>query len=172
MDADSTPVQRLGSNWGRDIGFGLLAIAAVAIALVLGQIATFPNLTPWYAGLHKPDFNPPNWLFGPVWTALYMLMAFAVWRILRIRYGGQTQRSALFLFFIQLVLNAAWSWLFFAAHNPWLGMMDILPQFFVLISTVVAFAMLDRTAAWCMVPVTLWVGFAGLLNLEIWRLNG
>ena len=73
-----------GSKWRRELCFGLLAIIAVAAASVLGQLATFPNLALWYAGLVKPSFNPPNWIFGPVWTTLYVLMAFAVWRILRL----------------------------------------------------------------------------------------
>ena len=90
------------SGWGRDLGFGLLAIIAVAATSVLGQLATFPNLAPWYAGLSKPSFNPPNWIFGPVWTTLYLLMAFAVWRILRLPETSAARRLALTLFFIQL----------------------------------------------------------------------
>ena len=91
---------------------GALAIAAVGTASVLGQLATYPNL-PWHAGLVKPSFNPPNTVFAPVWTALYLMMAFAVWRILRLPPSPE-RRYALVLFAAQLVLNAAWSWMFFA----------------------------------------------------------
>jgi tryptophan-rich sensory protein len=150
--------------------FALIAVAAVAAASVIGQIATFPNLVPWYAGLTKPSFNPPNWVFGPVWTTLYLLMAFSVWRILRLP-AGSMRRTALNLFFIQLVLNAAWSWMFFAANSPLLGMANIVPQFALIVTTVVVFYRLDRLAAYSLVPLTAWVAFATVLNVSIWMLN-
>src|SRR6185437_7983409 len=106
------------SSRSRDVGFGILAIIAVAAASVIGQLATYPNLAPWYAGLVKPSFNPPNWVFAPVWTTLYVLMAFAVWRILRLPETTAARRLALTLFFAQLALNAAWSWMFFGGHSP------------------------------------------------------
>ena len=92
-----------------------IAIGAVAATSILGQIATYPNLTPWYAGLAKPSFNPPNWVFGPVWTTLYALMAFAFWRVLRIQDRSEERRWAIGGFLGQLALNAAWSWMFFGA---------------------------------------------------------
>ena len=90
----------------------LVAIAVIPViaASIVGQIATYPNLTPWYAGLVKPSFNPPNWVFVPVWTTLYVLMAFAVWRVLRSRRRTAMRRVGLVLFFVQLALNAAWPW--------------------------------------------------------------
>src|SRR5450830_982170 len=90
------------SNWRRDIGFGVLALAIVVVASALGQLATYPNLAPWYAGLVKPSFNPPNWVFAPVWTSLYVLMAFALWRILRVYGPSGIRRSAIALFLILL----------------------------------------------------------------------
>jgi benzodiazapine receptor len=155
---------------GRDIGFAALAVAAVAGALLLGQLATYPNL-PWHAGLAKPSFNPPNWLFGPVWTALYVLMAFALWRILRISQPLSERRLALALFFVQLGLNVAWSWMFFAAHSPFLGMINIVPQWLAVVATAGALFRLDKVAAWCLVPLVAWIGFASVLNIAIWRLN-
>ena len=160
------------SAWSRDLGFGVLAIIAVACALVLAQIATYPNLAPWHAGLVKPSFNPPNWIFAPVWTTLYVLMAFALWRILRLPEVSAARRVALTLFFIQLTLNAAWSWMFFGTNSTLLGVINIVPQFFVILAMVVAFYRLDRLAAWCLVPLAAWVGFASVLNIAIWRLNG
>lgn len=159
-------------TWRRDVGFGVVAIITVAAASALGQLATYPNLAPWYAGLVKPSFNPPNWIFAPVWTTLYVLMAFAVWRILRLPEASAARRLALSLFFIQLALNAAWSWMFFGANNPWLGAINIVPQFMVVLATVVAFHRLDKLAAWCLVPLAAWVAFASVLNIAIWRLNG
>ncbi len=159
-------------TWGRDLGFGVLAIGVVVAASVIGQLATFPNLVPWYAGLAKPSFNPPNWIFGPVWTALYALMAFSVWRILRLPVATPARPLALSLFFLQIALNAAWSWMFFAAHNPLLGVSNIVPQFLIIVAAVFVFSRLDRIAAWCLIPLAAWVGFASVLNVAIWRLNG
>ncbi len=155
----------------RDIGFGVLAILSVAAASIAGQVATFPNLVPWYAGLSKPSFNPPNWIFAPVWTALFVLMAFSAWRVLRLPQSTPGRRSALMLFFIQLVLNAAWSWLFFAAQDPLLGLLDIVPQLVVIIASAGAFHRVDKLAAFCLVPLAAWVAFATVLNIAIWRLN-
>jgi len=160
------------STWRHDLGFGAMAIIAVAAASVIGQLATYPNLAPWYAGLVKPSFNPPNWVFAPVWTTLYVLMAFAVWRILRLPEASAARRLALILFFVQLALNAAWSWMFFGVHNLLLGAINIVPQLLVIVATVVAFHRLDRIAAWCLVPLVVWVAFASVLNIAIWQLNG
>ena len=91
----------------RTVVSALVAGSAVSTASILGQIATYPNLSPWFAGLAKPSFNPPNWVFAPVWTTLYALMAFALWRILRSR-ASTLRTTAVSLFFIQLALNAAW----------------------------------------------------------------
>ena len=161
----------LRSGWGRDLGFAVLAVVAIAAASVVGQLATYPNL-PWHAALIKPSFNPPNWIFGPVWTTLYGLMAFAVWHILRLRETSAARRLALTLFFIQLAFNAAWSWMFFGANNPLLGVINIIPQFLIIVATVVAFHRLNKLAAWCLMPLAAWVGFASVLNIAIWRLNG
>ena len=157
-------------NRWRGAGLALIAIAAVATAMVVGQIATYPNLAPWYASLTKPSFTPPNWIFGPVWTTLYLLMAFSVWRILRLP-DGSMRRTALTLFFIQLALNAAWSWMFFAANSPLLGLVNIVPQFALIVATVVLFYRLDRLAAYCLLPLSAWVAFATVLNFSIWLLN-
>lgn len=160
------------TSWGRDIGLGALALVAVATASLIGQLATYPNLASWYAGLVRPVFNPPNWVFAPVWTILYALMAFAAWRILRLSQASAARRRALSLFFIQLALNAAWSWMFFGANNPLLGLINIVPQLLAILATAIAFHRLDRIAGWCLFPLVAWVAFASALNVEIWRLNG
>lgn len=159
------------SAWSRDLGFGLLSFIAVAATSIVGQLATYPNLVPWYAGLVKPSFNPPNWVFGPVWTTLYLMMAFALWRILRLPEASSERRWALGLFFVQLALNAAWSWMFFAANSPLLGLINIIPQILVIVATLVAFYRIDRMAGWCLVPLAAWVSFATILNFAIWKLN-
>lgn len=157
-------------GWRRNLGFAALAIVPVIVALGLGQVATFPNL-PWHAGLIKPPFNPPNWIFGPVWTSLYALMAFAAWRILRLP-PSSARRTALTLFYAQLSMNVAWSWMFFAAHSPLLGLINIGPQFLMILATINAFRPLDRYATWALVPLAAWVAFASVLNYSIWSLNG
>jgi len=159
------------SAWSRDLGFGLLSFIAVAATSTVGQLVTYPNLVPWYAGLVKPSFNPPNWVFGPVWTTLYLMMAFALWRILRLPEASAKRRWALGLFFVQLALNAAWSWMFFAANSPLLGLINIIPQILVIAATIVAFYRIDRMAGLSLVPLAAWVSFATILNFAIWKLN-
>lgn len=156
--------------WRRHLLVAVLAIIPIVAALGLGQLATFPNL-PWHAGLIKPSFNPPNWIFGPVWTGLYALMAFAAWRILRLPHSP-ARRTALILFYAQLALNMAWSWMFFAAHSPLLGLINVGPQFLLIVATINAFRPLDRTATWALVPLAAWVAFASVLNYAILSLNG
>jgi tryptophan-rich sensory protein len=165
-------MMRSAPSLKRDTAFAVLALGVVAATSILGQIATYPNLAPWYAGLVKPSFNPPNWIFAPVWTTLYALMAFALWRILRVRMpSGMHRRYMVGLFFLLLALNAAWSWMFFWAHSPLLGLINIVPQLGVVITTVVNFARVDRLAAFCLLPLAAWVAFAGVLNTAIWLLN-
>jgi tryptophan-rich sensory protein len=153
------------------IAFGGLAVAVVALTSILGQLATRPNLAPWYAGLIKPAFNPPNWVFAPVWTALFVLMAFAMWRILCLPRDTPGRGRALMLFLVQLAMNAAWSWMFFGAQSPLLGMVNIVPQILMIFATVKAFWRLDKLAALCLAPLAAWVSFACGLNFEILRLN-
>ena len=150
----------------------LATIVPVAAAAIAGQLATLPNLKPWYESLKKPSFNPPNWLFGPAWVLLYLLMAIAVWRILRAPDGTPMRSLALTLFFLQLALNAAWPWLFFARKNMLAGLMEIVPQWLLILATIALFAQIDAVAALCLAPLAAWVGFAGLLNFSFWRLNG
>jgi benzodiazapine receptor len=158
------------STLRRDIGLAVLAVVAVAATSALGQIATFPNLG-WYATLAKPAFSPPNAVFGPVWTTLYVLMAFALWRMLRLPAQTPGRGRALTLFAAQLALNAAWSWMFFAAQSPLLGLINIVPQLVVILSVIAAFWRLDRVAAACLVPLAMWVGFASVLNASVWGMN-
>jgi tryptophan-rich sensory protein len=98
-------------------------------------------------------------------------MAWAVWRILKIDRVGSVRKIALILFFVQLTMNALWSWLFFGLHSPLAGLVDIVPQLVVIVTVAVLFLRLDRIAGICLIPLALWVGFATLLNFEIWRLN-
>jgi tryptophan-rich sensory protein len=149
----------------------MLAVALVFFGSLLGQAATLPNIAPWYQGLAKPGFTPPNAVFAPVWTLLYALMALAFWRIL-IQPKQKVRNLAIGLFLAQLALNAIWSFAFFAAHSPLLGLIDIVPQELLIIATAILFWRLDRLAGLCLAPLALWVGYAAALNFAIWRLNG
>jgi len=121
----------------------------------------------WFAGLAKPSFNPPGWLFAPVWTILYVLIAVAGWRVWRLDAKGWPMR----LWWVQLVLNFAWPPVFFRAHRLDASVVIIL----LLLATIVAFIItarrLDRAASWLFVPYALWVAFASFLNIAIYRMN-
>jgi translocator protein len=155
----------------RSLRMAAAAIALVVVASVLGEIVTIPNLKLWYAALAKPSFNPPNAVFGPVWTGLYALMAFAFWRILRLPARTPGRDAAIGAFLAQLMLNVLWPFLFFGGRSPALGLVEIVLQWLLVVATILLFRPLDRLAAACLVPLALWVAFAALLNFEIWRLN-
>jgi len=124
----------------------------------------------WYASLAKPAWNPPNWIFAPVWTALYALMAVAAWLVWR-RAGFRGAAAALILFVAQLVLNALWSYLFFGLHRPDAALLDIVVLFAAILAVAALFWRQDWRAGALMIPYALWVGFASCLNFALWRLN-
>lgn len=148
-----------------------LSAGPILAAALLGNWATIPNIAPWYQGLAKPAFNPPNWVFGPAWTILYVLMGAAFYRLLRADPATPSRRAAILLFSAQLVLNASWSFAFFAAHSPVAGLAVILPLEALILATLAAAARVDRIAALCLVPYALWVAFATYLNAGILALN-
>lgn len=141
----------------------LICFSAPALSAPFGPGA-------WYAGLEKPSWNPPGWLFGPVWMALYSMMTVAAWSVWR-RGGFSAQRKPLLFFLGQLLLNALWTPFFFGLHNPGLALLDILLLWVVIVLTLVAFWRVHRLAAVLLVPYLGWVSFASLLNFTIWRLN-
>lgn len=149
-----------------------LAVSIVVCfgAAGLGSLFTTPSIESWYVTLRKPPWTPPNWLFGPVWTALYLGMAIAAWLVWR-RVGVSGGKLALTLFALQLVLNVCWSAIFFSAHMPGFAFADIVLLWLLILATVVSFWPISRVAGWLMVPYLLWVAFAAALNYTIWRLN-
>jgi tryptophan-rich sensory protein len=149
----------------------LAAVLPVALAGFLGSVATRPNIPTWYEGLVKPFFTPPNWLFAPVWTLLYVMMAYAIWRILSLPRDRPGHTGAIISFYTQLVLNALWSWAFFAAHSPFAGLVVIAALIVALMTTIKLFAALDRIAAWLLVPYLAWLLYATALNAAVWWLN-
>jgi len=136
----------------------------------LGFIWTSSSVGTWYAELMKPSFNPPGWIFAPVWSVLYFLMALSAWLVWR-RAGWSGARFALALFFVQLALNVAWSGLFFGLRRPGAALVEILILLGTIVATVLAFRPVSRLAFWLMVPYALWVAFAALRNFKIWQLN-
>jgi tryptophan-rich sensory protein len=144
-------------------------IAAAFLAGAMGSWATFPSVQHWYPSLQKPSWNPPAWLFGPVWTTLYLLMGIAAWRVWRTKDPGS--RLLVTGYWLQLALNAAWSVLFFGLRRPGWALIDISLLWVTLTWLQVGFARVDRTAAALWLPYWLWVSFASVLNFAIVRLN-
>jgi benzodiazapine receptor len=137
-----------------------------------GVLAVNQTLQSWYVMLRKPEWNPPNWVFGPVWTALYSMMAISAWLTWRRRSEYPVAvRFALGWFGVQLVLNALWSWVFFAWRQPGWAFLEILILWFAIVKTIFWQRRVSPTAALLMVPYLAWVTFAATLNATIWRLN-
>ncbi|HRK23378.1 MAG TPA: tryptophan-rich sensory protein [Beijerinckiaceae bacterium] len=152
------------------IKLGLSLVIVVAVSW-LGQLGTMRGLVDWYPGLAKPSFTPPNIVFPIVWTGLYGLMAFSLWRLLRWPAATPGRDKALAVLAVQLGLNVLWSWAFFAARNPLAGLFVILALELTILWMIVVIAAVDRTAAQAQIPYAAWVGFASLLNAAIWWLN-
>jgi tryptophan-rich sensory protein len=154
----------------RNIGalVGLLALSAVVAGT--SAAVTLQNVRTWYPILIKPSFNPPNWLFGPVWTLLYIAMAVAAWRVWRLRRGSDVN-GAVGLYLVQMALNFAWSLIFFGAHRIGAALLDIAGLLVLLAATLVMFWRRDAIAGLLLAPYLAWVAFAAALNFAIWRLN-
>ncbi len=152
--------------------FSLLAFVLISeLAGIIGSLFTMSAIPTWYAGLVKPALNPPGWVFGPVWTLLYLLMGVAAWLVWREGWGKIEVKVALGFFALQLILNAAWSLIFFGGHNPAVALLEILALWLAILGTIIAFARVSKPAAWLLVPYLLWVSFATYLNFAIWLLN-
>jgi len=146
----------------------IIFLAVTFLAVVIDVPLTKGSIPGWYATLKKPSWNPPSWVFGPVWTVLYISMAVAAWLVWR--QGGLWQ-WALALYAIQLVLNAAWTPLFFGLHRPGAAFVEIVALLIAIIATTLAFWPRSTAAGVLMLPYIAWVSFASVLNFTIWRLN-
>lgn len=150
---------------------GLFAFVFACLAVsAIGGLVTASSVGGWYATLDKPVFNPPGWVFAPVWTTLYVLMAIAAWRVWR---AGRTtsHQLALWVFALQLGLNLAWSVLFFGMQEIGLALLEILLLLSVIAFNTLLFWRIERLAGWLFVPYVLWVGFASVLSFALWSLN-
>ena len=148
------------------------SIVICSMAGAIGSVFTFDAIPVWYASLAKPPFSPPNWIFGPVWTSLYILMGISAYLIWQKGWANKPVRAAITLFGAQLSLNTIWSILFFGMRSPSLGFAGIVLLWISIVLTMRDFHRLDRRAAYLLVPYILWVSFASILNFAIWMLNG
>lgn len=130
----------------------------------IGSIFTTPSIPTWYAGLAKPFFSPPNWLFGPVWTFLYLLMGISLWLVMR---RGRVP----VYFWFQLILNTLWSIIFFGFRSPFFAFIEILILWYFILRTIKSFTKISSTSAYLLYPYLAWVSFASILNFSIWFLN-
>lgn len=152
-------------------GLGLAVLVAICLGTGgIGAALTTPEINGWYRSIAKPSWNPPDAIFGPVWTTLYVLMAFATWLVWKPA-GVRAAAAPLTLFAVQLFLNCAWSWIFFGMHQPGWAFVEIVTLWIAISATMVAYFRRSRIAGWLLVPYLAWVSFAGVLNFTIWRLN-
>jgi benzodiazapine receptor len=149
----------------------LVSILVCQAAGIVGSFFTAPNIQGWYAGLEKPAFNLPNWLFAPVWTALFFLMGITLYLLWGQKGEGRIRKIALIFFSIQLGLNILWSVLFFGLGAPLLAFVEILVLWIMIWLTFLFTFRVNKTAGFLLVPYILWVGFAAVLNFLLWRLN-
>lgn len=150
-------------------------IIAVAVCLTVGylsSIVTQSSINTWYPTIEKPSFNPPNWIFAPVWTLLFILMGISaglIWD--KVDSNKELVKKGLFFFVIQLAFNALWSYLFFALHNVLLASIEIVILLLMIFETYVIFKKIDKKASYMLIPYMLWVGFATILTVTIYFLN-
>lgn len=147
----------------------ILSIGLCLGAGVLGSFFTISSIPTWYVTLNKPAFSPPNWVFGPAWTILYILMGISLYLVWTSK--GKLKQNALNLFFVQLGLNVLWSIIFFGMRNPTLALIDIIALWVLIFLTIKSFTKISKLAGNLLIPYLLWVSFASVLNLAIVFLN-
>jgi benzodiazapine receptor len=152
-------------------GLLLVCIAIPLLAGAIGSIFTMEAIPTWYATLQKPSFSPPAWVFGPVWTTLFILMGIALYIVVKDGTGTAPVRHAIAFFGAQILANTLWSFLFFGMRSPFLGLIDILLLVVLIAGTMVTFYRVSKAAAWLLVPYLCWVCFATAVNAAVWVLN-
>jgi len=142
----------------------IIAILVCQLAGFIGSLFTITNQTSWYSNLNKPIFAPPNWLFGPVWITLFILMGVSLYLVWK-------KKADIRIFFVQLILNTTWSVLFFGLQSPLFAFMEIILLWFAIMLTIIKFHKISKTAAYLLIPYILWVSFAAVLNFGYLILN-
>lgn len=149
-------------------------IISILLTVGIGATAglfTASGVDSWYTTIQKPSWNPPNWIFGPVWTTLYIMMGIALYLVWKSGSDERVKKIALILFALQLILNFLWSFIFFDQQQPGWAFLEILILWVFILLTIFAFARVNKAAAWLLVPYISWVSFAAILNYTIWQLN-
>ena len=149
-------------------------IIAVAIPLAVGGISGFFTATgveSWFQTINKPSWNPPGWIFGPVWTTLYAMMGVALFLVWKSDSSDILKKTAITLFAVQLILNFFWSFIFFDQHQIGWALVEIIVMWIFILLTIFAFGNVSKLAAWLLVPYISWVSFATILNYSIWKMN-
>jgi translocator protein len=149
----------------------LISIAIPVTVGLIGGSFSRPEIDGWYQSIEKPSWQPPNWVFGPVWTTLYILMGIALYLIWKSNAPENRKRTAITLWSIQLVLNFFWSYIFFSLHELGWALAEIIVLWVFILLTIFAFARISRLAAWLLVPYISWVSFASILTYTIYQLN-
>ncbi|MDQ1283917.1 MAG: translocator protein [Patescibacteria group bacterium] len=148
----------------------IISLLIPQLAGGIGSVFTVGSVKDWYPVLVKPALNPPSWVFGSVWTTLFLLMGYALYLVWTDE-SGKSKGRAYWFFGIQMVLNALWSIIFFGLHSPGGALLEMVFLWLAILATIIAFAKISKPAAWLLVPYILWVSFAGYLNWSIWMLN-
>jgi translocator protein len=154
-------------NWVKLI----IALIIPQVVAASGAYFTVTGIGSWYQSLDKPSWNPPNWVFGPVWTTLYVLMGIALYLVWKSKAAEKQKRWAITFWGIQLFLNFLWSFLFFGQEQILGALLEIIILWLFILLTIFAFARINKLAAWLLVPYISWVSFAAILNYTIWDLN-
>jgi benzodiazapine receptor len=149
----------------------VVSIVVCELAGIIGSLFTTPSIPGWYAGLAKPSFNPPGWVFAPVWTALYAMMGLAAWLVYEKGFKKPEVKRALTVFAVQLLLNTLWSIVFFGAHQIFGAVIVIVLLWAMILWTILLFRRISKAAACLLVPYILWVSFAAVLTVSIFTLN-
>jgi translocator protein len=172
----------------------IVSIAICEFAGIIGSFFTTPAINNWYLGLIKPQFNPPNWLFAPVWTLLFLLMGVSLYLVWKNKFqvrneikmtdkkswnpisaklwlGSWKEENSLAIFVLQLILNIMWSVIFFGLKQPGVAFFEIIALWFAILYTIVNFYRISKSASFLLIPYLLWVSFASVLNFFIWILN-
>lgn len=148
-----------------------LSVALPLAVGALGSYYTIPEISGWYQTIQKPSWNPPNWIFGPVWTTLYVLMGIALYLVWKTPDNNNVKSIAVSFFMIQLSLNFFWSVIFFNQHRIGVALAEIVLLWIFILVTILSFSKVNKVAPWLLVPYISWVSFAMILNYSIWQLN-